>query len=218
MRSQSPARDVSAAKRLGARLVAALAFGLLSALVIFAAGMAQTRAQVRPPVLAREPEQERRRPRRVEPASPFEEQERNAPEDEAEGESESGEDEEERRPRVMDPAAVMRAARLIHVRSLSAFINAREVEDSLRKRKEVRAWGLVITRNENEADLVIEITRKAFTRRYTFTVLDPRTMLVVTSGKTRSVIFGKKIADKVAEKFANRMRAVRPYPAPAPNP
>ncbi|MGB8511106.1 MAG: hypothetical protein WCD76_22230 [Pyrinomonadaceae bacterium] len=115
------------------------------------------------------------------------------------------------RGRVTDPAAVLRAARTVIVHSDTAFINEREVEDSLRKRKEFQAWGMVITRNDGEADLSIEITRKAFTRRFTFTVLDPRTMLVVTSGKTRSVLFGKKVANKIAEKFANRVRVVRPY-------
>lgn len=43
-------------------------------------------------------------------------------------------------------------------------------------------------------------------------------MSVVTSGKTRSVLFGKKIPNKIAEKFANRVRAVRPYPPVSSNP
>jgi hypothetical protein len=174
------------------------------------AAVQPARAQVRPPVLL--DTEQRQRPRRIEAPTPFSEA---TPEEGevSQGESESGEDEEaDRRPRMTDPATAMRQAKFIHVRSLSAFISDREVEDSLRKRKEVRAWGLIITRNEAEADLIIEITRKAFSRRYTFTVLDPRTMLVVTSGKTRSVLFGKNIANKVAEKFANRMRAVRPLP------
>ena len=103
-------------------------------------------------------------------------------------------------------------AAAVHVRSLSAFVNAREVEASLLKRKEFRAWGMAITRDEGQADLIIEITRKSLTRRFTFTVLEPRTMTVVTSGKTRSVIFGKKIPNKIAEKFANRVKVYRPYP------
>jgi hypothetical protein len=37
-------------------------------------------------------------------------------------------------------------------------------------------------------------------------------MEVVTSGKMRSVLFGKKIPNKVAEKFANRVKVYRPYP------
>ncbi|HJQ34022.1 MAG TPA: hypothetical protein VJ866_17710 [Pyrinomonadaceae bacterium] len=119
------------------------------------------------------------------------------------------------RPSVVDPATILRRARFVLVRSDSVFVSGREVEDSLRKRKEFRAWGMVVTRDESEADLVIEITRKSFTRRFTFSVLDPRTSEVVASGKTRSVIFGKKIANKVAEKFANRVKVYRPYP---PNP
>ena len=115
-------------------------------------------------------------------------------------------------PAAADPAAVLRRARFVFVRSDSAFISGREVEDSLRKRKEFRAWGMVITRNEAQADLIIEITRKPLTRRFTFSVLDPRTQGVVTSGKTRSVLFGKKISNKIAEKFANRVKVYRPYP------
>lgn len=34
---------------------------------------------------------------------------------------------------------------------------------------------------------------------------------VAAVGKARSVLFGKKIPNKVAGKFANRFRAVRPF-------
>jgi hypothetical protein len=112
----------------------------------------------------------------------------------------------------VDPATVLRRARFVMVRSDSAFVSGREVEDSLRKRKEFQAWGMVITRNVEQADLIIEITRKPLTRRFTFSVIEPRTSEVVTSGKTRSVLFGKKIPNKIAEKFANRVKVYRPYP------
>jgi hypothetical protein len=121
-------------------------------------------------------------------------------------------------PQATDPATILRKARFIFVRSDSAFVSGREVEDSLRKRKEFQAWGMVVTRNEAEADLRIEITRKPLTRRFTFSVIDPHTLAVVASGKTRSVLFGKKIANKVAEKFANRVKVYRPYPPAASNP
>ena len=134
-----------------------------------------------------------------------------APPSNEDGESESGDDDEVRtRPRAIDPATVLRTARFVYVRSLTAFVDGREVEDSLRKRKEFRAWGMTITRDEGQADLIIEITRKPLSRRFTFSVVEPRTLAVVTSGKTRSVLFGKKIPNKIAEKFANRVRAVRP--------
>lgn len=114
-------------------------------------------------------------------------------------------------PAAVEPATVLRRARFVLVRSDSAFVSGREVEDSLRKRKEFKAWGMLITRNEAQADLIIEITRKPLTRRFTFSVIDPRTSEVVTSGKTRSVLFGKKIPNKIAEKFANRVKVYRPY-------
>jgi hypothetical protein len=141
---------------------------------------------------------------------------RDSPFDADEDEDDEGESESaprvSARARVTDPATILRRARFVYVSSDSAFVNAREVEDSLLKRKEFKAWGMVVTRNFGEADLVIEIARKAFTRRFTFTVLDPRTNEVLAGGKMRSVLFGKKISNKVAEQFANRVKAYRPYP------
>ncbi len=115
------------------------------------------------------------------------------------------------RPPSADPGTILRKARYVLVRSDSAFVSGREVEASLQKRKEFKAWGMVVTRNASEADLVIEITRKPLTRRFTFSVIDPHTLEVVASGKTRSVLFGKKIPNKIAEKFANRVKVYRPF-------
>lgn len=133
-----------------------------------------------------------------------------------EGESESVGARGARQAPAVDPAHVLRTARLVYVNSDSVFVNPREVENSLLKRKEFRAWGMAVTRNPSDADLIIEITRKSLTRRFTFTVVDPRTMAVVASGKTRSVLLGKKIPNKIAEKFTNRLRLVRPYPPAGP--
>lgn len=127
-------------------------------------------------------------------------------------------DDKAQQSRASDPAGLLRTARSVYVRSNTVFVKAPEVEDSLRKRKEFRAWGMMVTRNLADADLVIEIERKSLTRRFTFTVLDARSMTVLTSGKTRSVLFGKKIPNKVAEKFANRVKTVRPYPPVSSNP
>ena len=169
-------------------------------LVFVACGAAGAGAQVGPAARAR----------RSQP-QPQAAGQKESPAEADKGESES-EPEKEGVTRVTDPAAIMRGARFVYVHSDSAFVSGSEVEDSLRKRKEFQAWGMVITRNPSDADLVVVITRKLFTRRFTFTVVDPRTMEVVASGKTRSVLFGKKVADKVAEKFANRFKAVRPSP------
>jgi hypothetical protein len=164
------------------------------ALLFAAACASSARAQGSPPVLRRQG---------------AEQQQQKAAQ---ENDDDDDKDEVVAPPAAVEPATVLRKARFIFVRSGSVFISGHEVEDSLRKRKEFQAWGMVITRNEAQADLIIEITRKPLTRRFTFSVLDPRTSEVVTSGKTRSVLFGKKISNKIAEKFANRVKVYRPYP------
>ncbi len=176
------------AKTLAARL--ALSASLL--LILFASTATDAGAQVRlPPPQSQTPS----------PPPPL-----------AADESESEDEDERVRPRATDPATLMRTARVVLVRSHTAFVSQKEVEDSLRKRKEFRAWGMSITRSDADADLIIEIERKSFSRRFTFSVIEPRTLLVVTSGKTRSVLFGKKIPNKIAEKFVNRFKAARPFP------
>jgi len=195
MNPSSPTRThqrIPRAQTLAARL--ALSASLLLTLVFFASTATDAGAQVRLPP-----------PQSQTPSSP-------PPPGADESESEDDERDERVRPRATDPATLMRTARVILVRSHTTFVNDKEVEDSLRKRKEFRAWGMSITRSDADADLIIEIERKAFSRRFTFSVLEPRTLLVVTSGKTRSVLFGKKIPNKIAEKFVNRVKTVRPYP------
>jgi hypothetical protein len=167
------------------------------ALLFFAACASAARAQGSPPELKRQSAEQKPTP---------------VSQKSQDDDDDDDDDEVFAPPTTADPATVLRKARFIFVRSDSAFISGREVEDSLRKRKEFQAWGMVITRNEAQADLIIEITRKPLTRRFTFSVLDPRTSEVVTSGKTRSVLFGKKISNKIAEKFANRVKVYRPYP------
>jgi hypothetical protein len=184
-----------------------LACCLLALLVATLCGAGRARAQVRP---ADSSQTQSRSPTQ----SVRQKASSSGDDDDDAGDSESAGvfDSAATRPRATDPATIMRKAHLIYVRSDSVFISGNEVEDSLRKRKEFQAWGMAITRSEADADLIIEITRKSLTRRFTFSVIDPRTMQVVTSGKTRSVIFGKKIANKIAEKFANRLKVARPYP------
>ncbi|HYH86239.1 MAG TPA: hypothetical protein VEX60_12360 [Pyrinomonadaceae bacterium] len=191
--ASSDARTLAPSRAL-ARALAACLLALL-----FAASVA---AQVRPAAAQNPPRQPTQDEKQTQ--SPFD-----SKDEDEESESES---KEAARPRVLDIATVMRRARYIRVHSDSVFVSEQEVEDALRKRKEFQAWGMVITRNDSDADLIIEITRKSLTRRFTFSVIDPRTMEVVTSGKMRSVMFGKKISNKIAEKFANRIKVVRPYP------
>ena len=108
---------------------------------------------------------------------------------------------------LTDTAAILRAAKLIYVRKKSVYFKAPELENELRKRPEFQRWGLVITRNESDADLIIEVGRKVFTTRFIYTVIDPRTDIVVTSGKLSSL--GGTLATKIAKRFIEQMQQVR---------
>jgi hypothetical protein len=164
---------------------------LILTLFFFAAYASTARAQASPPVLQKQGSERQQA---------------------ASDKDDDDDDDEPVAPPSADPATVLRKARFVLVRSDSVFVSGKEVEASLIKRKEFKAWGMVITRSEAQADLIIEVTRKPLTRRFTFSIIDPRTAEVVASGKTRSVIFGKKISNKIAEKFANRVKVYRPYP------
>lgn len=66
-------------------------------------------------------------------------------------------------PPITDPATILRNAKLIYIRKKSVYFKAPELENELRKRPEFQRWGLAITRNEADADLIIEVGRKVFT-------------------------------------------------------
>ncbi len=111
-------------------------------------------------------------------------------------------------PPITDPAMILRNAKLIYIRKKSVYFKAPELENELRKRPEFQRWGLAITRNEADADLIIEVGRKVFTTRFVYTVIDPRTDIVVTSGKLSSV--GGTLATKIAKRFIEQIQQVRP--------
>jgi len=105
-----------------------------------------------------------------------------------------------------DPTAILRTAKIIHVTSTSLLVGATVVEDKLQKRSEFQQLGLVITRDEHGADLILELRHDLFTM-YVFTVIDPKTQVVVASGKLSSL--GGTVAGKVAERFMKRLVQAR---------
>lgn len=105
-----------------------------------------------------------------------------------------------------DPVKVLRSARMIYVNSSSVLVGEAVIEAKLRKRSEFQQLGLVITRDPNEADLVLELKHDLFTM-YVYTVIDPGTNVVVASGKLSSL--GGTVAGKVAKRFLKQMVKAR---------
>ena len=107
---------------------------------------------------------------------------------------------------VGDPVAALRCAKLIYVRSSSALVGASVVESKLQKRTEFGLMGLVITRDADAADVVLELHHDRFTK-YVYTAIDRRTNVVLASGKLSSL--GGTVAGKVAKRFLKQVMQAR---------
>jgi hypothetical protein len=108
--------------------------------------------------------------------------------------------------RVPDPVRILGSAKTIYVKSSSVFVGEAVIESKLRKRSEFQQLGLVITRDPDAADLVLELKHDVFTK-YVYTAIDPRTSIVVASGKLSSL--GGTVAEKVAKRFLKEMVKAR---------
>jgi hypothetical protein len=104
------------------------------------------------------------------------------------------------RPRIV-------SARRVFVRSTSLLVRGAVVEDKLLKNSQFKQMGFVITRDPQDADLVLELRHDLLTM-YVFTVVEVKTMTVIAGGKLSSL--GGTVADKVAKRFVKEMSAVKP--------
>ena len=105
-----------------------------------------------------------------------------------------------------DPIASLRSAKLIYVKSSSVLVGNSVIEDKLQKRSEFSQLGLVITRNPDAADLVLEVHHDLFTK-YVYTAVDARSNVVVAGGKLSSL--GGTVAGKVAKRFLKQVMKAR---------
>ena len=112
-----------------------------------------------------------------------------------------------------DPYDALRSARMIFIRSKSAFLNPHALEQALVNRNEFQDWELVITRDESEADLVIEVSRKSFTNRFVYNVIDRRANRILAGGRIGSL--GGTVEGQIADGFIKKLRRVRAGGRPA---
>lgn len=108
------------------------------------------------------------------------------------------------------PNEVLRSAQTVFIRSKSVYFKASTLENSLLQQDEFQQWGLVITREESDADLIIEVGRKVFTTSFIYSVIDPRNKRVVASGRVNSI--GGTVEGKITGSFMKKLRAVRQTP------
>ena len=94
------------------------------------------------------------------------------------------------------------SSRRVFVRSKSLLVRGAVVEDKLLKRPEFKQLGLSITRDESDADIILELRHDLLTM-YVFTVVEVKTQTVIAGGKLSSL--GGTVADKVAKRFVKKM-------------
>ncbi len=98
--------------------------------------------------------------------------------------------------------SVVRTERRIFVRSHSLLVRAAVVEDKLLKQPTFSQLGFVLTRDQSDADLILELRHDLFTM-YVFIVYDAKTSTVIMGGKLSSL--GGTVANKVAKRFVKEM-------------
>ncbi len=93
-------------------------------------------------------------------------------------------------------------SRRVFVRSKSLLVRAAVVEDKLLKRPEFKQLGFSITREQSDADIILELRHDLLTK-YVFSVVEVKTQTVIVGGKLSSL--GGTVAGKVAKRFVKEM-------------
>ena len=105
-----------------------------------------------------------------------------------------------------EAAVALKSAKSIYVKSSSLLVGTSVIEEKLQKQAEFSQMGLVITRSEAEADIILEVHHDHFTK-YVYTAVDSKRNIVVASGKLSSL--GGTVAGKVAKRFLKQVMQAR---------
>lgn len=113
-----------------------------------------------------------------------------------------------------NPAKLFAGARTLFIWSRTIFVKREVIESALLNRDDFRQSGLVITKNEHDADLMLTVRRSNFTTEYPYDVIDRKTGLVVAGGKVNS-LFGTA-AGKIARGLTKQLQRARSVAAAKP--
>ncbi len=103
--------------------------------------------------------------------------------------------------------AILRAAKTVFVRPKSDYMNREALERELVKHADFNQLGLLVGRDEKDADLILEVYRKKWTTRFTITAIDKRTRAIVSSCQESSI--GGDVEPKLAKCFIRQAKAAR---------
>lgn len=108
-----------------------------------------------------------------------------------------------------DPTKALSAVRTIVVATSTKFLKPSQVENEMRKRAEFKTLGLRIVNDKKLADLEIQLDRTSpISFYYTFSVYNPDTGILVTSGKVLAWD-GHRAATEMANIILKRIQEAR---------
>lgn len=103
--------------------------------------------------------------------------------------------------------AILRVAKTVFIQPKSDYMNREALERELVKHPEFNQLGLLVVRDKEEADLILEVYRKKWTTRFTITAVDTRTGALVSSCQESSI--GGDVEPKLAKCFIKQAKAAR---------
>jgi hypothetical protein len=106
------------------------------------------------------------------------------------------------------PESILRAARTISISSETVYLKPSQLEHELRKQPEFEAMGVMIVKEAQKADLIIDLDRPVFTYTFTYSVSSADSRVVVASGKV-TAFDGNFAAPKIAKELLKRFHAAR---------
>jgi len=110
--------------------------------------------------------------------------------------------------------STLATARIIYIASQTTFLKQAEMEKELLKHKEFEDWGLELTRDPKEADILLEVKRAAFQSNFPYSVIDRRTKVVLAAGEVNSL--AGTVAGKISSQLIEKMKAARERASPRP--
>ena len=116
-------------------------------------------------------------------------------------------------PTPLSKKDLMARDKIFYVCSDTFYVKKEELEKGLLNREEFDKWGLMVTKNERDADVILFVRRAPFQNNFPYTVTDRQSGIVIIGGEVNS-LFGTvpgKIAGDIVEKL-------RPIYEPKQNP
>ena len=119
-------------------------------------------------------------------------------------------------PAALSKRDLMARDKIFYVCSDTFYVKKEEVEKGLLNREEFDRWGLMVTKNERDADVVLFVRRAPFQNNFPFTVTDRQTGIVIIGGEVNSLL--GTVPGKIAGAIVDKLRPVYEPKQNAPKP